>query len=184
MDWVILACVRGRAFFETMAKTYAEKLKDPRWQKKRLEIMNRDRFACRGCGDEESHLNVHHCYYLPGKMPWEYPDCDLITLCEDCHIDMAFRYSQILSLLKTPCDALDALHLIRPYMAIKDTHGHHISNLICAFDAIDSSVGWDDASKSAELLEKTINAIDGVLSSVKPKPSAFDALIENAPGNA
>jgi len=30
-----------------MAKlTYSEKLKDPRWQKKRLEILSRDNFTC------------------------------------------------------------------------------------------------------------------------------------------
>lgn len=43
--------------------TYYEMLKDPRWQKKRLEIMERDEFACRDCGDKESTLNVHHTYY-------------------------------------------------------------------------------------------------------------------------
>lgn len=42
---------------------YSEKLKDPRWQKKRLEILNRDEFACRFCGDNKSTLNVHHISY-------------------------------------------------------------------------------------------------------------------------
>jgi len=65
--------------------TYAEKLRDPRWQKKRLEIMSRDRFTCRSCGDASKTLNVHHCYYTKGSMPWEYPDSALVTYCHRCH---------------------------------------------------------------------------------------------------
>lgn len=63
--------------------TYAEKLKDPRWQKKRLLIMQRDNFTCRFCGDNESTLNVHHLSYSAN--PWDTPDDELITICEDCH---------------------------------------------------------------------------------------------------
>lgn len=65
--------------------TYAEKLRDPRWQKKRLEVMNRDGFKCKSCGDATSTLNVHHKYYEKGAMPWDYPETALVTLCEKCH---------------------------------------------------------------------------------------------------
>lgn len=64
---------------------YSKKLRDPRWQKKRLEIMKRDDFSCIKCGDNESPLNVHHCYYKKGNEPWEYDDSSLVTLCENCH---------------------------------------------------------------------------------------------------
>ena len=64
---------------------YAEKLLDPRWQKKRLEIMGRDEFACQMCGDSESTLMVHHRYYIWGREPWDYSDEMLITLCGGCH---------------------------------------------------------------------------------------------------
>jgi len=63
---------------------YSEKLRDPRWQKKRLEIMQRDRFRCRICHSEEETLNVHHIIYAKGE-PWEADDKDLVTLCEECH---------------------------------------------------------------------------------------------------
>lgn len=62
---------------------YAEKLKDPRWQKKRLEIMSRDKWACTSCGDGKSQLHVHHEKYKGD--PWEAQDKHLKTLCEDCH---------------------------------------------------------------------------------------------------
>jgi len=66
-------------------KTYAEKLRDPRWQKKRLEIMQRDQFTCQHCQDKASTLNVHHATYVKGWEPWEYPPHMLITVCEPCH---------------------------------------------------------------------------------------------------
>lgn len=68
-----------------MAKTYAQKLKDPRWQKRRLEILQRDHYTCRECKAQHKTLHVHHCSYAPQLEPWEYSDNDLITLCEDCH---------------------------------------------------------------------------------------------------
>jgi len=76
-----------RAFnYTAMAKkTYSDLLKHPLWQKKRLEIMKRDKWMCKKCGDDETTLNVHHLNYINGKDPWDYPNSELITLCEDCH---------------------------------------------------------------------------------------------------
>jgi len=65
--------------------SYAEKLRDPRWQKMRLEIMQRDKFSCRVCNNTEKTLNVHHRFYRKGESPWEYEPAALVTLCEDCH---------------------------------------------------------------------------------------------------
>lgn len=67
-----------------MKKTYSEKLKDPRWQKKRLEILSRDNFTCTKCGDDKSTLHVHHEAYRSGN-PWEISSSLLRTLCELCH---------------------------------------------------------------------------------------------------
>ncbi len=44
---------------ERASTSYAEKLRDPKWQKKRLRIMERDGFVCVECRDERSSLNVH-----------------------------------------------------------------------------------------------------------------------------
>jgi len=65
--------------------TYFEKLKDPRWQQKRLEIFSRDNFNCQLCHDETSPLHIHHKNYFFNLDPWEYKNEDLITLCENCH---------------------------------------------------------------------------------------------------
>jgi len=64
---------------------YAQKFKDPRWQKKRLEILERDEWRCQICNDQDSTLHVHHRFYEKGKEPWEYSDSALVTLFEECH---------------------------------------------------------------------------------------------------
>lgn len=66
-------------------KSYAEKLKDPRWQKKRLEIMERDNFTCLMCKSTAQTLNVHHGFYKKNTDPWDYPNETLHTICEECH---------------------------------------------------------------------------------------------------
>lgn len=71
---------------------YAQKLRDPRWQRRRLEIMQRDNFECCDCRDKDKTLNVHHSVYRRAVEPWDYPDDELHTLCEDCH---ALRHSQM-----------------------------------------------------------------------------------------
>lgn len=69
-----------------MAKqSYYELLRDPRWQRKRLEIMERADFTCEECGDKSATLEVHHGYYKFGNAPWEYPSSSLACLCGPCH---------------------------------------------------------------------------------------------------
>lgn len=65
--------------------TYAEKLKDPRWQKKRLKIMEYANWRCQICGGKDRTLHCHHSYYTRGKQPWQYPDGSIICICETCH---------------------------------------------------------------------------------------------------
>jgi hypothetical protein len=60
-----------------------EAYKDPRWQKRRLQIMERDGWACVACRRTDETLHVHHKAYY--GMPWEVSDHDLQTLCEKCH---------------------------------------------------------------------------------------------------
>ena len=68
-----------------MGTAYQKKLLDPRWQKRRLQIFERDNWACQLCGATTLTLHVHHKYYKLGADPWDYPDDALQTLCEPCH---------------------------------------------------------------------------------------------------
>jgi hypothetical protein len=64
---------------------YSRKLQNPKWQKKRLEIMQRDKFKCIICGCNDKELHVHHRWYQFGKEIWDYPDTCFETLCFECH---------------------------------------------------------------------------------------------------
>lgn len=68
---------------------YRKLLLDPRWQKKRLEILQRDNWTCRSCKTTEKTLHVHHKYYIRGHKPWEYSNECFAVLCEDCHREEA-----------------------------------------------------------------------------------------------
>jgi hypothetical protein len=65
--------------------SYADLLRDPRWQKRRLEIFERDQWTCQVCGATDRELQVHHLRYRKGRLPWDHPDEDLQTLCRPCH---------------------------------------------------------------------------------------------------
>jgi hypothetical protein len=66
-------------------KAYAEKMKDPRWQKLRLQVFERDEWRCVRCGAEDKTLHVHHLAYLKNAEPWDTPIFALSTRCETCH---------------------------------------------------------------------------------------------------
>ena len=70
---------------DTAFVSYSDKLKDPRWQKKRLKILARDGWACLSCFDTKDTLHIHHMVYHHKKNPWEYKDHLLVTLCSECH---------------------------------------------------------------------------------------------------
>lgn len=66
-------------------EAYLKLLRDPRWQRLRLEVMKRDDFACTSCGDKDKTLHIHHKRYVRGGKPWDSQPEDLTTLCEACH---------------------------------------------------------------------------------------------------
>lgn len=78
---------------------YAEQLKSPKWQRRRLEILSRDNFTCTLCKNSENTLHVHHKYYVSGLKPWEHEDEALTTLCEDCHDIVEFLKKEELAII-------------------------------------------------------------------------------------
>jgi len=62
-----------------------EQLRDPRWQRNRLAILERADWRCEGCGTRDVNLQIHHGYYERGLKPWEYPAEALYCLCDNCH---------------------------------------------------------------------------------------------------
>lgn len=68
-----------------MSKDWHSLYRDPRWQKKRLEVLERAEWHCENCGDSESELQVHHGFYESNRKPWEYEPTAYFALCESCH---------------------------------------------------------------------------------------------------
>ena len=79
-----------------MKGDYASQFKDPRWQKFRLKILEKDGFKCTRCGDAENTLNAHHLYYISKRKPWEYPEDSVLTFCDACHEENHQNPSEIL----------------------------------------------------------------------------------------
>jgi hypothetical protein len=85
-----LATGGSQAFENLTHGTYGSLLFDSRWKKKRAEILQRDDNCCVIC-KSTNELLVHHRQYqfmqlAKGfKMPWDYANHLLITLCKGCH---------------------------------------------------------------------------------------------------
>lgn len=108
------------------AENYAELLRDPRWQKARLETMQRAGFACERCGDKETTLNVHHKNYKRNHAPWEYELSNFVCLCRDCHEIVHKQKEMINNLL--PYVQIDIAELMSALVANQD-NGRYVGQL-------------------------------------------------------
>lgn len=78
--------------------TYAEQLRHPLWQRKRLEVLEGAQWMCQSCFANDQTLHVHHKRYVKGRMAWEYTVSELAALCEPCHQE-AHHYSEAIAAL-------------------------------------------------------------------------------------
>lgn len=83
-----------RSARKELSTDYSKKLKDPRWQRKRLEVLQRDGWTCQSCRSKTTTLHVHHKEYRRGD-PWDVPLTCLITLCEVCHEEESFERAKM-----------------------------------------------------------------------------------------
>lgn len=145
---------------------YSEKIKSPQWQKKRLEILERDGWKCKICGDDESTLHVHHRIYKTGKEPWDYPDDALITLCEKCHkeeTNLSKEYSKIIDdliyKLKIHFDCMDIAYMLKTILDYTEKSKYETFMIADAINYAmsDSVVGkfWERLKKKDQANEQT-----------------------------
>lgn len=99
--------------------TYQDKLLDPRWQKRRLEVFQKDNFTCQWCGENGKTLHVHHFVYPKSRNPWESNDSDMVTLCCDCH-----EFTHLDELPKI----IDEIHSM--FLTNYDKHGESMKILV------------------------------------------------------
>jgi hypothetical protein len=90
--------------------SYADDLKHPLWQQRRLRVLEHAGWACECCGDTESQLHAHHKVYLKGHKPWEYEDGQLECLCDGCHSRAHALLKQLeMAVAEHPTSTLPAL---------------------------------------------------------------------------
>jgi hypothetical protein len=130
---------------------YAQKLKAPRWQKKRIGILQRDNYTCQLCHSKDKTLHVHHIAYT-GNDPWEIEDNLLITFCEDCHhyeqVMVKRRATLLINTLKSIGFMSNGLgHLAGVFMAAKDRNWREYQEVPCdyLFEAINDDAIWEQA---------------------------------------
>ena len=101
--------------------TYSEKLKDPRWQRRRLLVLDAYGFCCESCGDDTQELHVHHNVYKKGREPWEYEDHELRPLCVKCHKAQEDIRDEFLSILGKVCPVYPLGDILNAVKTLFDT---------------------------------------------------------------
>jgi hypothetical protein len=145
-------------------KTYAEKLRSPKWQKKRLEILDRDGWCCQSCGDKDSNLQVHHKAYKPKTDPWDYPEDWLTTLCEDCHSEISYRLPQLNRLIGKANDASLLTAFVGNCGGVGTPAFNRADDLAAAYHLLDGAVTHSDrvvALKCLQRVRDEINKMEG-----------------------
>lgn len=151
-----------------MTKTYSEKLKDPRWQKKRLEILERDMWICQKCFDDEKTLHVHHRVYdRKYENPWEYPADLLVTLCEDCHSQEASEnwdklMKEMGRILKRQFFLSDVKRIMEGFNNYPMPHGNDVCACVIEYSLSNKDEAYDIMRKYFEhLAAKSPRTSDG-----------------------
>jgi hypothetical protein len=115
-------------------QSYSDKLKDPKWQKKRLIIFERDAWTCQLCGDKNTSLHAHHKKYT-GYNPWDAPDEDLITYCEHCHAIVGY-YDQVHGCVIVKVIKYPHIHAKSNFLFLVRVNGPH-NPVVSIFELVD-----------------------------------------------
>lgn len=122
---------------------YQRKLSNPLWQRKRLEIYQRDNFSCVKCGDNKTELQVHHKYYEKGKEPYEHEDDAMATLCANCHeVISSFKKLVSVDIFPFPFKKI-IFDDGRKQLFIKNRNGKYFTAIFNADDEIIFSTNYE-----------------------------------------
>lgn len=82
-----------------MALSWREQMNDQRWIEKSEKIKQRDEYKCLVCNSNEHYIEVHHLYYMPGMLAWEYDDESLVTICRKHHEQLTYDMPKVSGLI-------------------------------------------------------------------------------------
>jgi hypothetical protein len=101
-----------------------EQYNHPLWQRKRLEILDRDGWTCRCCDKESSdkipiQFHVHHLWYERDLLIWEIDNEGLVTVCDECHKKLHNELAKTAGIiafriLSGDIDAIDLVNYLKP----------------------------------------------------------------------
>jgi hypothetical protein len=122
--------------------SYSDLLKDPRWQRKRLEVLEAAGWACERCDRDDLEMHVHHPRYVRGRMPWEYEIDELEALCKPCHDDATEWAKKLDALVEKVklcgrCDVEEAVGYLSAMVAnsFDDVASGHLIEIVGCEDA-------------------------------------------------
>lgn len=145
-----------------MSTSYADKLKDPRWQKKRLKVFEHANFTCENCSSKERTLNVHHKRYIRGREPWQYDDEDLSCLCEDCHQRVS-TVGKILNGHHESSEVKVALELFKGALALQFSDSPDPADIAASLCFLSDVIGYIDLPSRLELDISTVEEMSYLL---------------------
>jgi predicted nucleic-acid-binding Zn-ribbon protein len=139
---------------------YKDQYRHPLWQKKRLEILQRDDFTCVKCGETEVELHVHHHRYKNGRNIWDYENDNFITLCNSCHkqehnemVERLELYENILTII----DKYDVISVCYVYEVMKLFEKFHKAGF---YSKLYESLTDERAEKLNEILDQKTEKIN------------------------
>jgi hypothetical protein len=106
-------------------QNYQEQLRDPRWQRRRLEIFQDANFKCEDCANGHEELNVHHSAYLKDIPAWDHPKELLHCLCRSCHkerqsVEDSLKIEMMKRLRRVPTERLKQVFFTVMSEALKE----------------------------------------------------------------
>lgn len=94
------------------SQEFFARYRDPRWQKKRLELLERAGWKCEICGASEKELHAHHVIYRKDTAPWEYEDYEYRVLCDKHHLEIEEQVKPAVLAMGTWMDPLVTMELV------------------------------------------------------------------------
>ena len=183
------------SFFTRTQEPYSFLLERREWNVKRMRILARDEYTCKGCGRHEGDgmaLQVHHTHYIYGLDPWEYKDSELVTLCESCHSYIHSHYEVPVYRLKgdnlvkvqlTPCSRCGGAGWFPEYKHVQGgicfrCHGAKYDELIDVVEnyAIEHDIDIKDIDDGFQVLDPNIENLGTIVQTRVRKSQYGDRL--------